>query len=846
MEEMSAADQRKGLLGTRVWRWSKDLNAEPRDHGVESSSVVGIVDVDYYMDMPDYLSTVAVPTLLYTVSPEAVAGTTENTVFHFNDQSEMEMHVTGGAHYKHKIWDYGTDSLTTSFDGLTVVYLVDRKRVAEHRYLVLLTPLRIFADSMAFMADLWLDHHRLARLDPVRGRHVVLKTVANRQAGISFGLTGTDLHVELPSSTFTALEVVARNSGTPITLATVESFIPSGTREKATALLEYLREKKSVSAPVVYPLSESIVRYQFGNYEPEAKSLLTPFMSPLVHGCFVPDNTTGNEKQCMESRVLNPKTASTAYPSARSTQFAAEFIERAVPKKCRHKLRPISHEEVVDRCQRPGQILIALEASNNGDHAYEKTVLFKKKEPYAKIADPRGIVDFSGGLKTEHGRYIYPAADHCKELPFYSFGHTPREQAERVASICQSSESVNQSDGHRWDMHVSPVFRHFEQGLMTALFHPDFHDEMIGQMEKQHHRKLAGRLGNKCDTEWGRLSGSMETGLFNTMDNAYMAYCALRLQGHSADSAWDHLCKKGSYGGDDAITGDLPADVSMAAAKMVGQVLEVDVVPRGKIGVNFLARHYGPDVWYGDSNSASSVLRQMSKFHTTAHLPSNVTPKEKCWQKCMSYYCSDRETPVLGVFVEKFLALAREEGLYFGEDKHRLRHYYKAAKLLSDQYPNDRADWMLRQIEAEMPGFDVDFAERLILSCKTTDEMLNLPCLYEVPVKPHPDKDVTVVNGQAPGLLPTPTPTVAAKQATPAGQKHVSKSEGNGAKTQTIPPGPPTPGGGQRANQKPAGQNPSNPQKPKVPEARKKPAGTTPKSVPTADVKSATAKPKET
>lgn len=763
MEEMSASDQRKSLRGTRVYRWAKDLNAKASAGQVDDTNLIGIVDVDYYMDMEEYLTEVRIPTVLYTFTPDSVAGVCNDSVFHFDREGRLDMQVPGGAKYLHKLWDYGTDCLTVSRNGVTVVYLVDRRYAGPHRYIIMLTPLRIFFDSAAALADQWLEHHRLERLNPVKGNYAILRTVRNHCPGVSFGLAGSDLHVELPSETFRALEVVAATSGTPITLGTVESFLPEkeACRIKAAALLEYLREKVRITPPVVFPLSESTYRYQFGRPDPEAKSLMVPFMAPLVKGAFIPDNTVNNEKQAMEGRMMNPKTS--ASPSARTTQFAQEFISFAVP--VPHTLHPILPNEVIERQQRAGQVRILVDAFSQGDNPDERSKFFMKKESNAKMSDPRGIIDFAGSPKGEYGRFIYPAADTCKSLRFYSFGRTPRVQAERVASICSKSKMVNQSDGSRWDMHVSEVFRLFETALMMRLFHQSHHSDLKAQMEKQHHRKHVGRLGNKGDSEWSRCSGSMETGFFNTMDNAYMAYVALRISGLSAEAAWDHLIEKGLYGGDDALTGDLPEEFAMKAAKEVGQVLEVDIVQRGDFGVNFLARHYSRDVWYGEPTSCSSPLRQLAKFHVTANLPSSVTPVEKCWQKCKSFVCCDRGTPLLGDFVLHFLTLCEKEGFEEKPDVHRLRHYYKAEEDINEQYPNQRADWMFDFLRKEMPGLDVKFAIDKIYDCKTTAEMLKLPCFYEVPVKPHPTQNVHIMNGQAPGLLPTPTPTELANKA---------------------------------------------------------------------------------
>ena len=138
----------------------------------------------------------------------------------------------------------------------------------------------------------------------------------------------------------------------------------------------------------------------------------------------------------------------------------------------------------------------------------------------------------------------------------------------------------------------SNVLAFLERMIYCRAFHTDVHAEFIEVWNKTHHLVAKTAFGLKFKTEWQRLSGVADTSSANTLDTAFIAYYTYRMMSKSAEEAW---CLLGIYGGDDGLSRDMCPSTAARAAAKVGQVLELDTVEPGKLGVKFLARRYGPN-----------------------------------------------------------------------------------------------------------------------------------------------------------------------------------------------------------------------------------------------------------
>jgi hypothetical protein len=136
-----------------------------------------------------------------------------------------------------------------------------------------------------------------------------------------------------------------------------------------------------------------------------------------------------------------------------------------------------------------------------------------------------------------------------------------------VAEICQlAREFVNLSDFERMDGTKTGKLREeFDRALLRAIFAREVHELVLDCHSKVRQCKASDRWGNKYETGETQLSGSPDTTAFNTIHDAFIAFCGLRAAGLSVDEAWNRL---GVYVGDDGVTPDLdPEKHAMAAAR---------------------------------------------------------------------------------------------------------------------------------------------------------------------------------------------------------------------------------------------------------------------------------------
>jgi hypothetical protein len=248
-----------------------------------------------------------------------------------------------------------------------------------------------------------------------------------------------------------------------------------------------------------------------------------------------------------------------------------------------------------------------------------------------------------------------------------------------------------------------------------------------------------GQHGTKYHSEFQRLSGSPETAAFNSDITARTVYTAYRMSTnpktgtfYTMTEAWNKLCMLAMVGGDDSYAADIDPQIYVKAAALYGQVLEVDIVKRGDSGFNFLSRFYTSRVWYGETASTCDLQRQLRKFHVTVHLPTNVTPVMKLVEKCRSFYCSDKNTPILGelsTYVQK-LASTQSYDLIERNDL----NIFTLSREADQQYPNDLEPEDL-QSELTRSKLDLQAVVRMLefLDTQPTLEEIvtNMPLLVE-------------------------------------------------------------------------------------------------------------------
>ena len=740
--QKSLADDRKGYDGNRTYYWAKDVSVPPSFDQHKDTDLLVMVDVDYYIDMPTMLATYKTPVLLYTMTPTDVAEPgCDGVAFTFNRENHLVSSFSGGAKFSHELWDYGVDSLMAvswsyGMPSVVATWLVDRRRVDKHRSLILLTPTGRWSGMFAWFAYL-LFGNRLDRLKVVFAKgdqwFTRLYIMSSDGLKVATGKPGSYASITIDAATDDILKAVARNSKVPIVAPTVESHLPAGSRGGAHILTEYLRAEVGDKPPTVYPVSMGVRRYQFspGSFEPECKPGLVPFMSPLIHECFAPDQCFANDAQCVKARITD--VTSEVEPTQQLMTIIHEFIELVIPDDVAHTLVPYDIEAVMAAQARPSQRHIIDQAALEGPMADVLIKMFVKKEAYLKPNDPRPISQLPPGLKVEYSKFTMAFTAYMKRICWYAFGHTPREIAELVARICVLADWVVKTDFERFDGHVAIILRVIERLLLVRAFRREYTAKVTELHRSQIDVRAVTTFGLKYVVGTSRLSGSPETAVFNGVDNAFMNYLAIRTTRVNGayptpQEAW---AKLGLYGGDDGITPNVEPDALVRAAKMCGQVIKAEKVLKGSMGVSFLARNYGPNVWFGDPNSCCDLPRQLSKFHATVFLAPNVTPEMKLVEKCRGYYLSDRNTPIIGGLSRKALQLEDRVAEYDPtQNPYGLRSWCTVVPI-EDQYINLAADWMCEYARQALPDFNYSAFELYLARAREVKDLLAAPLCCE-------------------------------------------------------------------------------------------------------------------
>jgi hypothetical protein len=743
--QMSLNDQKKGRDGSRTWYWHKDAAAEIKKMEFPQNPLVVMVDVDQYFDMPEFLADHWYPTLIYTFQPGSVARIGVNYNYTFDKDNQVHYRVTGGGLYVHQVWNYSTDVIAVAkkFMGIpyyVASYNVDRRQTSIDHEVIMLTPLRRWRMLSAIAAWLALTSHTLKRLNVHVGEGFTRLALHGETPQMSTGKVDTYLCATVPRDVDDGVASAARVSKHDLIVAQTRSLTQLPQHE-ATMLTEYHAKMTPVKADVVCPVPESIQSYQVGpasEYEPSAKNLMVPFMSPLIDGAFVPDRTLNNEKYAILERVEKPR------PKVlRMTKFMAtimsEFVERLIPNEVKYTLDPADYDTVYEKQPKPSQRHILDAASFMVAKRMVKS--FMKAEPYQNVKPPRMISTINGVDKMEYSRITYAWYELLSDQHWYAFGITPKAIATRVMKVCEKANMVVNSDFSKFDGHGSNLMRDLEIMALMRAFKPCHHQAVMALHRAQYNLPAVSTFGEWYETGFGRASGSPETAMFNSLLNAFIAYLAFRMTDTptgkiTPDEAYDKL---GIYGGDDGLTADIDLHMYHRAAMMLGQELTTEPITRGKFGVKFLARMYSPYVWDGDTTSTCDLMRQLSKLHVTVKLSSDVTPKDKFIEKARALLLSDRNTPIVGELCQK------AEVLEFGSADERFVAEEKTAPMRGwcsmygqeEQYPNKHHSWMLAYVSTHLPLFNYTRFKQWLSDIKTWDELLSPP-MFQDTIPPDP------------------------------------------------------------------------------------------------------------
>jgi len=772
-QQMSKANQRIGLRGSRQTYWAKDTNVANRLESKKPDDFVCIVDTDYYMDMPYQLGGTARPHLLYTAVPAAAATVAEDTHTCFDEEGRLVTTVAGGGKYRHHLWDYGADSImvTKSTFGIMyrlTTYAVERKQVTDHRQLVLLAPIKVYLGPVAWLAWCLVSGTRLKRFDPMvivkDGTQFVRFNVQTREGPlVTTARPNSALCATIKMSEDDAIATVARMGTTNLMLPTTASWLgadqasnPSGDRARrpaAAILTEYHRLAAPSVQPTVFPVEIAVRAYQFEprQHDQDARTRVSGYMPPFVHAAFAPVINAASERQAVAGRITAARPA-----EPKHCNFVQQCMEEFIEIVCGdEELTPCLHETVAERQTSAQQVQSVRRGMTMGEYVKYILKCFIKGEAYAKLSDPRIISTFNDRDKLEYGTFMLVLGNYMKRFKWYGPGLTPLDASLRVAELALNAEFLNISDFKHMDGTITFVLRLVDSGISLRLFKA--HRAVLNELLKHNvNNRAILPQGTSYQQEAQQASGGFDTSSAQTIRAAFAAFLGYRNFGLGP---YDAFGKLGIHTGDDGLDPDLPAVNHQWACGKLGLKLEADIVYRGEPGVNFLARYYSTSVWHGSPDSMCDFKRQISKFHTTLRLPPGVSPEQKLVEKAMAYVATDGNTPVIGEYCKRVLELSS----YRPRTPLGIGHWWSRFEE-SVQYPNANADgWMDVELKRNFPEFDRGIFNNWLASAGTIEALL-APAVCAEPVRAPPGNapatcDGDIIEAKAPAQVPPPVQT---------------------------------------------------------------------------------------
>jgi len=745
--------------------------------------------------MSDELARRPAITLLYTMVPTEAACDSGEHAFTFNKDNSVSLMVSGGGRYEHGLWDYGKDAFVASCASGDVHYSIERVNVPNMRnwQLILLAPIAV-VPWYARWCQMFMKMERLTRLQVVSGEFARLRVKTADGLFVSTARLGEYACATVPASVDSSLFSQRKYMLGKFGMATVQRHCETSkvtmSPAAASVLADYYNSGAEREADTVFAVSYGLGNYQASGprFDDMAAPSMYAFASPLIlGGAYAPTKCFNNDKAAVDGRVELVRGAEPTENTEFAERCQREFLEFVMPVAGTCVVE--DDDEVWLRQARPSQRNILSNALCWFRAVIEdKIKIFVKVEAMSGPVDARIISPVDPVRKLEYSKIIYAFVEYCKPyMPWYAFGKTPREIAERVAEICREADSVTISDGSRWDGHVNCFSRDFERKALARAFGPSRCVPVLEEHALHFDRLARTPFGVEFETRSSRSSGSPETSIGNSLTNGVIIYTGLRFDRYTPQQAWDRI---GAVGGDDGLGRDVKRASLIRAAAIYGQVFEAETIERNQDGVTFLNRRFTREVWYGNPNSSCNVARAIVKLHVGVIRPRNeVQALSFMRARAMGYALSDANTPILGRLCREILhrvSYAREDA-----EAERLVSYYVDLPE-SEQFPNDVCDDP--PFQPEMVDFDEGRLWGFLEENPAARSLLSLPCCMKVEAK-RPRVDTDVDGELVAGRDAVIKPAVPSREGRPALSAEVGKAK----KPPGRPPGRPPGAGPARA-----------------------------------------------
>lgn len=750
--------------------WASDTQV-PSSLGIpEPTQIITRFDSDYYEDMNCEFSDFFQPHFIYHHSPITVASpkTAEYPAHTFVDDT-LVVDDNGAVHYEHQLWDYGIEeirilSLNPQWPTREYpfpirptfnIFQVDTRRVSKTHCLTVVIPRIQYTGIYSLIATACYGENRVNRVMVQNDGFNVMRVISDEGEIISVGKPGQYNCANIKTEDLEMLQQLHAQAKMPITLPKIKTKTKS-TDQQASVLQEFIisttrRETNQYHKNYEVEYGSNTYQMYPNDSEIDPTPSCVSFMYPISNGSFSPARGLNTETASIEGRLTKLQQDVRIHPA--HYRYIEAFVNRLIPSEISRTYHPAEVDYVFEKQSRPSQQVI-LENAVQESEGKPYTSTFVKKEGYGKISDPRIISTERPLDKLTWSQYQYSVADFLKTQPWYMFGKTPKQIAARMVDIATSSQMINCTDFSRMDGRKTIITRTLNLIFMLRLFSSEHHTDI--------QRLISRKLDNRASTAtyddetfsfrtlMAQLSGLPDTSNFNSLDNGFnnfIAYANMQSKTPTEeqfDIAFSLLMEKTAVAGDDTAAGDLADKAVTTSSKWIGHKITSDIYQRGDPGVNFLARIYGPDLWTGDPNSCTDIMRTISGFHTTPRMDPNITPMDKLGQKLTSYWYTDENTPILSWLTYAYVSAG---GKIASREDHYLKTYWSKYDK-TDQYPNHEAEYMydLLPDHANWTPFK-EMLNAVTDGHADITELLRLPLLFDIDVKPHTQQVVLDKDG---------------------------------------------------------------------------------------------------
>jgi hypothetical protein len=633
---------------------ARDLRVPEHEDLLAALHVNTMVNVDYYINMNEFLAHTGLPLVLFTFSPLSPSGSDEESCW-FPEDGKMVYRVNGGADYRHELWNFSPDLISVRDGRYYRTYRLERKRVDSKWMFVLFVPTAVSTTATAPQ----LERVRMSQRGVNGEGKVVTSTIWEHSNGDRY-ISGDNSPVETRISAACYSGLLARYTAGSLTRANISANLSSYTdlqlgQHHQQIIATYFTVTpgsifRTFSAPI--PQSKHEIWIPTGELDHKTVNFAENklFKSPNDNA-YIVSPSPGAERVAYEARVLAVNSGLTAIPS--SYLYAVnEFIDRI--RSLGSNLDPQDPEDIIAAQNRPAQRSRSARVREALDGLYYRSKIylstFLKKEAYAEPKDARIITTMPTELTILLSRYTYVYAEVLKRTDWYAFGRNPLEIARALHRKSQPASTFIETDFSRFDGTQSWALWQFKTRILCAIFKPIHHPELLKLLEHEARGISVTKSGMKYNSRGQMNSGSPLTSVMNTSINALIAYISYREMGLSEDAAWESL---GLYGGDDGITWDIQATTCMRVATDFGLKLKIQHRPAVS-ACSFLGR-----IYFHPKDSPANAAdpgRSLNKF--VLQLDTTVTQVQWAVNKAEGYLKTDPNTAVLTPLCQAIVRIA--------------------------------------------------------------------------------------------------------------------------------------------------------------------------------------------